>query len=308
MCLTPFTKRTEEGNVTLSCGKCPQCKIKRVNHWVFRLMEEDKISSSSYFVTLTYKTGNLEITPNGFKTLSTKEIKTEFEDGKWRKKVIKEDDLTKFFKRLRKKGEKFKYYAAGEYGSQRKRPHYHIIIFNIRNTNNIIDAWSTYNRRTNTYHPIGNVDIGNVCSSSIAYTVKYIDKDKKVPTHKRDDRRREYSVMSNGLGKSFLTRQMRNYFTEDLSRNTVKIGKRVMTLPRYYRNKLFENDGSAIMEYQIKIREEYEKNQRKKEKNYYEREISKKISYEDYQEIVMQNKFRKFNRNKENSKRRHEKV
>jgi hypothetical protein len=45
------------------------------------------------------------------------------------------DDLTKFFKRLRRAlssvGRKCKYFACGEYGGQFGRPHYHAIVFGL---------------------------------------------------------------------------------------------------------------------------------------------------------------------------------
>jgi len=37
--------------------------------------------------------------------------------------------LQKFFKRLRKSGKKFRYYACGEYGEKLSRPHYHVLVF-----------------------------------------------------------------------------------------------------------------------------------------------------------------------------------
>jgi len=42
--------------------------------------------------------------------------------------LVKED-LQLFFKRLRAEGLKFRYFAAGEYGSKTKRPHYHVLFF-----------------------------------------------------------------------------------------------------------------------------------------------------------------------------------
>lgn len=39
------------------------------------------------------------------------------------------DDLQRFFKRLRARGVKFRYFACGEYGSITARPHYHVLFF-----------------------------------------------------------------------------------------------------------------------------------------------------------------------------------
>ena len=105
-CDTPYSVKPKGwlNAIDVPCGKCPNCKKRRVNEWVFRLQEEDKVSSTSYFITLTYDTVVVPISPNGFMTL-------------------KKRDLQLFWKRLRKaigKGPKIRYYAVGEYGSKSK--------------------------------------------------------------------------------------------------------------------------------------------------------------------------------------------
>ena len=57
-----------------------------------------------------------------------------------------------------------KYYAVGEYGGQFKRPHYHLIMFNVQ-IDAILNAWQ-----------LGTVHIGYVSGSSVGYTLKYIRK------------------------------------------------------------------------------------------------------------------------------------
>ena len=72
------------------CGKCIQCKELKIEEWQIRWTEEMKHSheNSSYFITLTYNDQNIpkKITPDG------EEITT-----------LDYTDLTKFFKRLRKR-------------------------------------------------------------------------------------------------------------------------------------------------------------------------------------------------------------
>lgn len=73
-----------------------------------RLLLEMRRYEYSYFVTLTYSNLTLPRNENGVPTLS-------------------KSDLQKFFKRLRKRIS-FKYFAVGEYGEDKGRPHYHAII------------------------------------------------------------------------------------------------------------------------------------------------------------------------------------
>jgi hypothetical protein len=134
-------------------------------------------------------------------------------------------------KRLRKSnpGSKLRYYIVGEYGTKTNRPHYHALIFNIGDISTVDRAWTH-----------GLVHVGSVNSASIAYTTKYIDKEKRIPVHKNDDRLPEFSLMSKGLGKSYLTPAMKRYHQNDINRMYVTNpdGTKV-TLPRYYRDQIY---------------------------------------------------------------------
>lgn len=222
ICDTPlFVKRFKSSleTVPVPCGRCPPCKQRRVNGWVFRLMQEHKQSSNSHFVTLTYDTDNVPISQNGFMTLD-------------------KPDVQKYFKRLRKlmPDVKFKYYLAGEYGTQNKRPHYHFIAFNCPDKQHFFDAWNK-----------GSVHVGDVSNDSVAYTMKYIDKASFRKMHSRDDRIPEFSLMSKGLGDNYLTPESVQYHKDDISRlYMTKPGGYRIAMPRYYRNKIFnERERSA---------------------------------------------------------------
>lgn len=102
-------------------------------------------------------------------------------------------DLQLFFKRLRKRThEKIKYYAVGEYGTDNWRPHYHAIIFNARE-DIILAAWNDGGRT------IGKVHFGSVTGASVGYTLKYMMKPCRIPMHARDDRVKEFAIMSKDL-------------------------------------------------------------------------------------------------------------
>lgn len=176
-CMTPFTvkdKKTKE-SIPVPCGKCPNCKRRRISGWSFRLMQEDKVSENSLFITLTYDTKVVPITKSGYMGLNKR-------------------DLQLFFKRLRKAHNnvlgldgypvRIKYYACGEYGGRTFRPHYHVILFNAR-IELIQDAWQN-----------GAVHYGKVTGASVGYTLKYMSKPSKIPMHKNDDRDREFALMS----------------------------------------------------------------------------------------------------------------
>lgn len=216
MCDSPFYVLPKAGleKVPVPCGRCPPCKLRRVNSWVFRLLEECKVSLSSHFVTLTYDTRFVPISENGFMTLRKR-------------------DFQLFMKRLRKlcPDSRLKYYAVGEYGTNNKRPHYHAIIFNCPDIGLYHVAWG-----------LGQIDVGTVTSDSVAYCLKYIDKPSVGKLHSRDDRESEFPLMSKALGVSYLSDEVINYHQADLSRLFVtKEGGHRIALPRYFRHKIYSD-------------------------------------------------------------------
>lgn len=194
-CSNPFVRKDKEVNSgPVPCGSCADCRARRASGWSFRLIEEEKISNSADFITLTYDTKFVPITRSGFMDLSKRDVQL-------------------FFKRLRKlhsndfnangrsngdpnKGRSIKYYAVGEYGGKTWRPHYHIILFNA-SVELIQEAWSR-----------GSVYYGKVSGASVGYTLKYISKAKRVPVHKNDDRQPEFSLMSKHLGESYVKKKV----------------------------------------------------------------------------------------------------
>ena len=98
------------------CRKCSLCKKRNARSWMFRAVAETQYSRSvPYFITLTYNPANRP------------------SDG------VSKKDVQDFLKRLRQilirdhdYDEKIRYFAAAEYGSHTKLPHYHLILWNIQ--------------------------------------------------------------------------------------------------------------------------------------------------------------------------------
>lgn len=103
MCFCPIQLK----NGTFPCGKCFECRSKKVREWSFRIAMEASLYDKNCFLSLTYNDEHLP------------------EDGK-----IHYEDVQKFLKRLRKIYGNLRFFACGEYGSEHNRPHYHVILFN----------------------------------------------------------------------------------------------------------------------------------------------------------------------------------
>lgn len=245
MCLIPiFMEKLE---VQVPCGNCPECRSKRASAWSFRLMQELRYSLNGHFVTLTYDAKNVPRSYYGFKTLLVTDVQAYFK--KLRKLQIKEDESCV---NESNHGQPIRYYTAGEYGSKTLRPHYHIILFNA-SAENICKAWDK-----------GGVHLGQVSEASVGYTLKYISKPGRIPIHSRDDRKREFAVMSKGIGKRYLTEAMKAWHLAD-PENRVYCnlpGGKKIGMPRYYKERVgyTEEQLEQAAYYQVlKLREEEEK-------------------------------------------------
>lgn len=275
-CITPYYKKMEivngvtMGYIPFPCGKCPPCQKRRISGWSFRLTKHGQVSNTSQFVTLTYDESNVPITQNGLQTL-------------------RKTDLQKFFKRLRKlTNEKISYYAVGEYGDKTQRPHYHIILFN-GNCNSVESSWNLNNTT------IGHCHFGDVNDASIGYTLKYISKEKQIPMFQQDDRQKEFSVMSKGLGKSYLTPQAIKWHKNKLEERMylpLKDGKKA-SMPRYYKDKMYK-DGEKFM-ISIHMKQLAEKQTD---------DLLKEIGIENFDFHIVQRHLNQFRRNKKQSLQR----
>ena len=233
-CFSPYMVKNKHTSLhgtnkvtPVPCGQCINCKKRRSRHWVFRLNEEAKISSSAAFLTLTYE--NAPISTNGFPTL----VKKDYQD---------------FIKRLRllaptsKKETRIKYYACGEYGSKTYRPHYHAILFNlphnlINNPTQVYDTWKH-----------GHIMIAPNNEKTTNYVAGYITKqtferrdhyDINSGLITADDRQQEFSLMSKNMGLSYLTPEIKKFYRDTKTFVIVKENGELISMPRYYKNHIF---------------------------------------------------------------------
>ena len=221
-CSTPL--QLKETGVTVSCGKCSKCKKNRVNGWAFRLQKESIMYTSAAFLTLTYDTTKVHITPKGLMTLNVR-------------------DHQLYMKRLRMMHTRkyghcplIRYYTCGEYGSKNRRPHFHQILFGA-DIELVQPSWQN-----------GSVHYGTVSGASIMYTLKYM---MKPPVHhwEGDDRVLEFQLMSARLGKNYLTPEMVTWHRNDMDKRQyipLEDGKKI-AMPRYYKDKIYTPEEQALI-------------------------------------------------------------
>lgn len=268
-CSTPFVKN----GVPCPCGKCDNCRKTRASQWAFRIKQEADQLGSAFFITLTYSNENnpmkYEINPKPIRET----WKLPYYAQKHKRKRTKQPvcyqptilptvdikHLQRFMKRLRKRNhaKKIKIYGVSEYGSETKRPHYHIILLGadivslvgLENFKQIEKGNVKLDGQTQLILPdwkFGHATIGKVNEKTISYTLKYISKGRIIPQFARDNRQKEKSVMSKNLGLGYLTEQQIKYHKQNpLAQYVVNSEGHKIALPRYYREKLFDDQDKA---------------------------------------------------------------
>lgn len=239
MCLFPqhITVRPKDAQpyrAVVKCGKCLECFRQQSYEWAFRIVHECSKYERNAFVTLTYNDEHLP------------------ESGS-----VSRREVQLFMKRFRKAVSplKVRFFACGEYGKKKKRPHYHVIIFGWfpddayfwQNDGKIKLYRSSFLEKVWT---LGFSSVGSVSFDSALYCAKYMNKVQfyeKSPINRRlyvaGGMTLPFVQMSNrpGIGADFA-------YTADLVSDRIYIGGRSCKIPRYYL-KLLEREGVYLDEF-----------------------------------------------------------
>lgn len=233
-CFHPFFVDAPSGHryekQPVPCGKCPPCLQREASAWAFRMYQELNVSPRAYFVTLTYDRPPYTDADNFIPTLVKR-------------------DWQLFMKRVRKFDGRtdLKYFAVGEYGARRFRPHYHAIMYDV-SPDAILSSW-----KGSSYEGVpGIMDIDpDVNLANIAYVTKYITKGRIVPSFDGDPRLAEFRLMSKGLGLSYLSSAMVRYHKADLTRcyHTLDNGVKI-PMARYYKERIYSPEEREFILFQ----------------------------------------------------------
>ncbi len=214
-CTNPITL----SGVEVPCNKCIGCRIAISRDWSCRILHELEYYKESCFITLTYNEENIPKTGS----------------------IVKED-LRNFMKRLRKNTKKkIKYFACGDYGEEKGRPHYHLITLGInydwegfkykktiKSKGKMIKIYEV-DEWTN-----GFVHVGTVTPDSVRYVTDYVMRSYSgtLLTEKYGKKENPFRSVSQGLGRQFCLDNQEKLKREECTQyQGVRVG-----LPRYYRN------------------------------------------------------------------------
>lgn len=255
--------------------------MKRKAQWSYRIYEEKKRSLSSCFITLTYADEFLTIGDDG-PTINKndhfdfiKNLKElESPDKLSEREIISKEEVERmrsktfeFSTGFNEKAYKISYYGVSEYGDQFSRPHWHYLLFNIRDFNNIVDAWRQvlYDEEGNKCYgkSKGIVQIDECNQNTIDYVLKYMVKDHTSKDY--ENRQKEISFMSKGIGLKDEEREFITHIKRADGNRIVNSRGHKVAVPRYYRKKyLTDQENAAKVLY---ISKEVEKQNTKFETN-----------------------------------------
>jgi len=154
----------------VNCGRCIGCRLEYARQWAVRILHESSLYENNSFLTLTYRESCLTY-------------------GKERPTLVP-SDLSNFWKRLRKKlsvqgrdlnEQPIRYFACGEYGDKRNRPHYHACLFGLYPHDAKLYSVKNGNRVyssdfLDSVWKLGDVRFGDVTFESASYVARYIMK------------------------------------------------------------------------------------------------------------------------------------
>lgn len=234
----------------LPCRQCVGCRLDKSVQWATRLMHESESHDNACFLTLTY---DPETVPdNG---------------------SLNKAHLSTFFKDLRARCDyygkgKIKYFACGEYGEQKGRPHYHVALFGPfgcygDDSGRAEEEPSRSGDRQFTHEDIsacweyGIHRFSELSFESAAYVARYVLKKVTGPSSPDfyGDRVPEFQVSSNGLGKAFFEKNAKDVFPSD---QVVIPGRGSWSPPEYYLRLLEKRDPELFARVKEKRKEEKE--------------------------------------------------
>lgn len=131
----------------LPCGTCVGCRLARAREWALRCTLELGDHESSRWCTLTYDDAHLPAT-------------------------LSKRHLSGFVKRIRARGERIRFFGSGEYGERTDRPHYHAILFGLRNEASVQASWASGFARVDPITPAAISYVAGYCAKKVGWQLE----------------------------------------------------------------------------------------------------------------------------------------
>lgn len=249
----------------IPCGNCIGCRLDYSRDWANRGYLESTLWEQNYFVTLTYDDKHIFIPEE----VETEEgiTYTEIIENGWKGMLVPKD-FTQFVKNFRQimqrdkiQADGIRFIGCGEYGTQAKRPHYHLILFNCKLPQDSFYAphlnWQKNTTWKNTIIERawgkGIIDIAEANWNTIAYVARYITK--KVNGKESEDfyamqgQLKEFFRSSNqpGIGWGYYQKHKKEIYKYDKILIQNQKGSHWVKPPKYF-DMLYERENPLEFE------------------------------------------------------------
>ena len=246
--------------IQVPCGHCEECAKNRAENWGTRCELEASYYKQSLFVTLTYDSEHLPVY-NAFEKRTYRGLKNpidfEIRGKTYERGTLCKRDLSLFLKKLNidavrkgysETGKSCRYYACGEYGGKRYRPHYHVIIFGLHPPDLEVDRVSNGGKKAIIHYRsewltekwgMGLTDIEEANFGSARYVAGYATKKHKdAELYEYLGIEKPYTVMSRmpGIGYQYWNDYRDEIYKEGADKIYLTGGKTVKP-PKYFDRK-----------------------------------------------------------------------
>lgn len=237
-------------HLKVPCGSCLYCLRFRQAQWVARLIEHlRQHPGTSYFITMTYSPENVPADPEtGLMQVSKSDIKKLNMDLRKRfQQGFFYSDLDLDIGHLHEKIDlpkdlRFQYYITTEYGPEGGVPHAHSVYYNLPDNRYLVSLL---------FEQIWNKGIVRVYKASdrtIGYITKYLVNSKVCDTYDPRFQARPFSLMSKGLGLSYVSRMSSWHQADPVNRSLSVYHGEKSVMPRYWRDKIFSDDQKLLLQ------------------------------------------------------------
>ena len=265
---TPHPSQTKvfTESIQIPCGQCIGCRLDYSKNWATRMMLELETTpnQTACFITLTYDDDNVPMSEYLEHSIGSGELKKSL--------TLRKRDFQLFMKRLRKHYSdcRIRFYAAGEYGGQTFRPHYHAIIYGLDFSDDR-EFWKLSGEgfpywRSPTLEkiwPFGYSSICDVTWNTCAYVARYVTK--KATGQNKDfyeefNIEPEFALMSRkpGIGREYYDQHKDEIYAKgELFFQGLKGGLK-MRPPRYFDNLYdvdYPDEMAAIRKHRVDVAE-----------------------------------------------------
>lgn len=221
----------------LPCGKCIKCRLEYARQWAVRCVHEAKMHERNSFITLTYSDEHLT------------SDKLQYRD--WQL----------FAKKLRKtQNDPIGIFVTGEYGDQRKRPHWHALLFGWHPSDRIPkyqnhrgdQVWSS--EQLAKLWGKGIAELGSITFESAGYTARYAA---KKLVHGNDPEK-DFDPISRKSSKYAIGRRFLEAYWQDIfNHGRCYLDGGISTpIPRYYEKWLAKEKPEEYRRYVTRLKSE----------------------------------------------------